>query len=67
MKRLEAKCWDGMLQPASPLYEPLLASLFSGQKGNRKDRCLLISAANGVPKFFLNLNTGGKIIQDGHH
>eukprot|EP00435_Cladocopium_sp_Y103_P026155 s1675_g6.t1 len=37
MKRLEAKCWDGMLKPDSPLYEPLLASLFkTGQKGNRK-------------------------------
>lgn len=36
MKRLEAKCWDGMLKPDSPLYEPLLASLFKSPKGNRK-------------------------------
>jgi hypothetical protein len=61
MKRLEAKCWDGMMKPDSPLYEPLLAALFSGQKGNRKDRCPPVSAANWVPKFFPDVDWIGKL------
>ncbi|CAK8994944.1 Glycosyltransferase-like protein LARGE2 [Durusdinium trenchii] len=36
MKRLERKCWDGMLNPESPLFEPGLAGLIKKKKVNNK-------------------------------
>ena len=39
MKRLESKCWDAMMNPESPLYEPQLAVLFKGGKKANKKAC----------------------------
>ena len=35
-KRLEARVWEGMLDPESPLYEPTLLGMLQNTKNKKK-------------------------------